>query len=100
MKDRNQRTGNDKKLLLNPLLFILAIAWILIYTFISIRLQRADANAIHLAGQQRILIERYLDDVLFISQGRNTTYSESKSALESGLYSLLRGGMVSETPGG
>jgi len=52
-----------------PTLFIITLAGILTYTFLGIKNQKDDAVIIDLAGQERMLIQKDLSEILLIAQG-------------------------------
>jgi PAS domain S-box-containing protein len=75
-----------------PTLFIFTLAGILTYTFWGIKNQQDDAVIIDLAGQERMLIQKDLSEILLIAQGSQPEQGRTRQRLKDSLNALLHGG--------
>ena len=73
------------------LLIITALA-IVPLTLTVIHSRESDALVIDLAGQQRMLLERHMKEVLLASQGVDTQYQQTGAALKERVQTLIHGG--------
>ena len=75
-----------------PTLFIITLAGILTYTFLGIKSQKDDAVIIDLAGQERMLIQKDLSEILLMARGAQPEQGRTRQQLKASLHALLHGG--------
>ena len=86
-------TGSiGRALLILSTVFILALFGILLYTITTIQNQKLDSVMVDLAGQQRMLSQRLMNEILLISQGIPADYKITQKMLKQNLDALLVGG--------
>ncbi len=86
-------TGSiGRALLILSTVFILALFGILLYTITTIQNQKLDSVMVDLAGQQRMLSQRLMNEILLISQGIPADYRFTQKMLNQNLDALLVGG--------
>ncbi len=73
-------------------LFILTLLGILIYTIVTLNEQRLDAAVVDLAGRQRMLNQRHLNEVLLASRGQAVDVYATRTLLGQTLAALTNGG--------
>jgi len=76
------------------LLIITALASIPL-TLTVLHYREADALAIDMAGRQRMLLERYMKELLLAAQGAAVRHQDTRSLLEQRLRVLIDGGSTS-----
>ena len=72
------------------LLIITAIS-IVPLTLTIIHSRESDALVIDLAGQQRMLLERHLKEVLLVAQGVEVQYQQTRTVLKDRVQALIQG---------
>ncbi|WNM61396.1 ATP-binding protein [Candidatus Nitrospira neomarina] len=88
-------TGSiGRALLILSTMFILALFGILLYTITTIQNQKLDSVMVDLAGQQRMLSQRLMNEILLISQGIPADYRFTQKILNQNLDALLVGGQA------
>ncbi len=75
------------------LLIITALA-IVPLTLTILQNRESDALVIDLAGQQRMLLERHMKELLLASQGLNTQHERTRAVLQERLKVLVNGGSI------
>jgi two-component system sensor histidine kinase KdpD len=75
------------------LLIITALA-IVPLTLTVIHSRESDALVIDLAGRQRMLLERHMQEVLLASQGVDAQYRQTRAVLKDRVQTLIQGGMI------
>ncbi|MGB5054961.1 MAG: ATP-binding protein, partial [Nitrospirales bacterium] len=86
-------TGSiGRALLILSTVFILALFGILLYTITTIQNQKLDSVMVDLAGQQRMLSQRLMNEILLISEGIPADYRFTQKMLSQNLDALLVGG--------
>lgn len=78
--------------------FILALFGILLYTITTIQNQRLDSVTVDLAGRQRMLSQRLMNEILLTSQGIPADYRFTQKMLTQTLDALLVGGQAVMNP--
>ncbi len=78
--------------------FILALFGILLYTITTIQNQRLDSVTVDLAGRQRMLSQRLMNEILLTSQGIPADYRSTQKMLTQTLDALLVGGQAVMNP--
>lgn len=73
-------------------LYVITMAGMLAFTYITFQSQRSDAVIIDLAGRQRMLNTRHLMQVLLVSQGGTANYRATRLLLQQTLDALTNGG--------
>jgi len=76
-------------------LLIITVLSIIPLTLSLIQSQESDAILIDMAGRQRMLLERHLEEVILFAQGVDTPYTHTRTALRERLKSLIHGGPIS-----
>ncbi len=80
------------------LMFLSLILGMLLYTIITIKKEQSNALIIDMAGRQRMLFQKHMNEVLFASQGVTTNYPSTRRLILSTLRSLTEGGPVIVNP--
>jgi two-component system sensor histidine kinase KdpD len=75
-------------------LLILSTLAIVPLTLTVIKIRESDALVIDIAGRQRMLLERHMKEVLLASQGAETDYLRTRTALKERVQALIQGGPV------
>jgi signal transduction histidine kinase len=78
--------------------FILALFGILLYTITTIQNQKLDSVTVDLAGRQRMLSQRLMNEILLTSQGIPADYRFTQKMLNLALDALLSGGQAVMNP--
>lgn len=78
--------------------FILALFGILLYTITTIQNQKLDSVTVDLAGRQRMLSQRLMNEILLTSQGIPADYRFTQKMLTQTLDALLVGGQAVMNP--
>ena len=76
-------------------LLIIIVLTIIPLTLVIIQNREADAVLIDMAGQQRMLLEHHLEEIILASQGVDTQYVRTRTVLRERLRSLIHGGSIS-----
>lgn len=74
--------------------FILTLGGILAYTFSTIKNLEFDAIVLDVAGRQRMMIQRYLNEILLTSEGNPKEFSRTQKILDQSIKALMNGGPV------
>ena len=80
------------------LMFLSVLLGIMVYTTMTIQKQKSNAILIDMAGRQRMLFEKHLNEVYLTSQGITADYKSTRELLRSTLASLMKGGSVTLDP--
>lgn len=80
-------------------LFVATIAGIFLFTFLIFESKKTEALVIDLAGRQRMLHQRHMNEILLASQGQTTDSGQTREALRQTLSALIGGGRASLTIG-
>ncbi|WP_447964148.1 ATP-binding protein [Nitrospira sp. Ecomares 2.1] len=92
-------TGSiGRALMVLTTVFILALFGILLYTITTIQNQRLDSVTVDLAGRQRMLSQRLMNEILLTSQGIPADYRFTQQMLTQTLDALLVGGQAVINP--
>lgn len=92
-------TGSiGRALLVLSTVFILALFGILLYTITTIQNQKLDSVTVDLAGRQRMLSQRLMNEILLTSQGIPVDYRSTQKMLTHTLDALLVGGQAVMNP--
>ncbi len=73
-------------------LFVAAIAGIFLFTFLVFESQKSDALLIDLAGRQRMLHQRHMNEILLLSRGHAADPEATRKVLRRTLSALIEGG--------
>jgi PAS domain S-box-containing protein len=76
------------------LMFLSVLLGIMIYTTATIQKEKSNALLIDIAGRQRMLFQKHMNEVFLSSQGITTDYNSTRKLLRSTLDSLMKGGLV------
>jgi two-component system sensor histidine kinase KdpD len=79
-------------------MFLTVLLGIMVYTTTTIQKEKSNAILIDMAGRQRMLFERHLNEVYLTSQGITADYKSTRELLRSTLASLMKGGSVTLDP--
>ncbi len=74
------------------ILFVVLTVGILVHTGITFQAQKSDGLIIDIAGRQRLLHERHLNEMLLVSRGSTADYQSTRRILNESLGSLIYGG--------
>ena len=80
------------------LMFLGVLLGIMVYTTMTIQKQKSNGILIDMAGRQRMLFEKHLNEVYLTSQGITADYNSTRELLRSTLASLMKGGSVILNP--
>ena len=80
------------------LMFLSVLLGIMIYTTATIQKEKSNALLIDIAGRQRMLFQKHMNEVFLSSQGITTDYNSTRKLLRSTLDSLMKGGSVVIVP--
>ena len=80
------------------IMFLTVLLGIMFYTTMTIQKQKSNAILIDMAGRQRMLFEKHLNEVYLTSQGITADYKSTRELLRSTLASLMKGGSVTLDP--
>ncbi|MDX2347834.1 MAG: PAS domain S-box protein, partial [Nitrospirota bacterium] len=80
------------------ILFLTVLLGIMVYTTMTIQKEKSNAILIDMAGRQRMLFEKHLNEVYLTSQGITADYKSTRELLRSTLDSLMKGGPVTLDP--
>ncbi len=79
-------------------IFILTLLAIFSYTILTIQKQKVDSVTIDLAGRQRMLNQRFMNEILLAFQGKKGDIQATHTALTNAVNRLIEGGPVSSNP--
>ena len=82
------------RLLTVPVMFILAIAVVIASITVALRSQQGVAEAINVAGRQRMLNQRFLKEVMLSQHGIKTNVDATRSILVESVTALRDGGTL------
>ncbi|HNP30327.1 MAG TPA: ATP-binding protein [Nitrospirales bacterium] len=92
------KSSIGRALLALTTVFILTLFGILLYTIITIQNQKLDGVTVDLAGRQRMLNQRLMNEILLTSQGIPADYRFTQRILDQTLDALLVGGPAVMNP--
>jgi PAS domain S-box-containing protein len=75
-------------------MFLSVLLGILVYTITTIQHEQSNAVLIDMAGRQRMLFQKHINDVLLTSQGVSADYFSTRELIHSTLHALMNGGSV------
>ena len=75
-------------------MFLSVLLGILVYTITTIQHEQSNAVLIDMAGRQRMLLQKHINDVLLTSQGVSADYFSTRELIHSTLHALMNGGSV------
>jgi len=81
-------------LLVLATVFILTLFGMLLYTVTTIQNQKLDSVTVDLAGRQRMLNQRLMNEILLTKQGMPTDYLFTRKILNQTLDALMFGGQT------
>ena len=76
------------------IMFVTVLLGLLIYTITTIQKEKSNAILIDMAGRQRMLFQRHMNEVFLTSQGVPADYASTRELLRSTLHALMEGGSV------
>ena len=80
------------------IIFLIVLLGLMFYTTTIIQKQKSNAILIDMAGRQRMLFQKHLNEVYLTSQGIQADYKSTRKLLHSTLDSLMKGGSVILSP--
>ena len=83
-----------QQLIMMVSVFILTLGGILAYTFSTVKNLEFDSIVVDVAGRQRMMIQRYLNEILLTSEGNPKEYSRTQKILDQSIKALMNGGPV------
>ena len=75
-------------------MFVAVLLGLLIYTIATIQKEKSNAILIDMAGRQRMLFQKHMNEVFLTSQGVTADYTSTRELLRSTLHALMEGGSV------
>ena len=75
-------------------MFLTVLLGLLIYTIATIQKEKSNAILIDMAGRQRMLFQKHMNEVFLTSQGVPADYASTRELLRSTLHALMEGGSV------
>ena len=79
-------------------MFLGVFLGIMVYTTTTIQKEKSNAILIDMAGRQRMLFQKHINEVFLSSQGFTADYTSTRELLRSTLNSLMKGGSVIIAP--
>ncbi|MDH3771226.1 MAG: PAS domain-containing protein, partial [Nitrospirota bacterium] len=70
----------------------------MVYTTTTIQKEKSNAILIDMAGRQRMLFQKHMNEIFLTSQGITADYKSTRELLQSTLASLMKGGSVTLDP--
>ena len=83
-----------QRLLVMVVIFILALGAILAFTHTAVKTLELDVVVLDVAGRQRMMIQRHLNEMLLASHGIRTDFQQTQQALLHSADALRNGGEV------
>jgi len=80
------------------IMFLTVLLGIMVYTTMTIQKEKSNAILIDMAGRQRMLFEKHLNEVYLTSQGITADFRSTRELLRLTLDSLMKGGSVTLDP--
>ena len=87
-----------QRLLAMVVVFMLALGAILFFTHTAVKTLELDVMVLDVAGRQRMMIQRHLNEMLLASHGIRTDFQYTQRALLNSVDALQRGGEVVVNP--
>ena len=87
-----------QRLLVMVVVFILALGAILAFTHTAVKTLELDVVVLDVAGRQRMMIQRHLNEMLLASHGIRTDFQQTQQALLHTVDALHNGGEVVLNP--
>ncbi|MDH5563721.1 MAG: PAS domain S-box protein [Nitrospirota bacterium] len=75
-------------------MFLTVLLGLLMYTIATIQKEKSNAILIDMAGRQRMLFQKHMNEVFLTSQGVSADYTSTRELLRSTLNALMEGGSV------
>ena len=75
-------------------MFLSVLLGILVYTITTIQNEKSNAILINMAGRQRMLLQKHINEVFLTSQGVTADYMATRKLIHSTLHALMEGGSV------
>jgi PAS domain S-box-containing protein len=75
-------------------MFLSVLLGILVYTITTIQNEKSNAILIDMAGRQRMLLQKHINEVFLTSQGITADYMATRKLIHSTLHALMEGGSV------
>jgi PAS domain S-box-containing protein len=75
-------------------MFLSVLLGILVYTITTIQNEKSNAILIDMAGRQRMLLQKHINEVFLTSQGVTADYISTRELIHSTLHALMEGGSV------
>ena len=83
-----------QRLLAMVVIFMLALSAILVFTHNAVKTLELDVAVMDVAGRQRMMIQRYLNEMMLASHGIDTDFQHTQQALLHTADALQNGGIV------
>ena len=87
-----------QRLLTMVVIFILALGAILAFTHTAVKTLELDVVVMDVAGRQRMMIQRHLNEMMLASHGIRTDFQQTQKALLHSVDALQNGGTVVVNP--
>jgi len=75
-------------------MFVTVLLGLLMYTIATIQKEKSNTILIDIAGRQRMLFQKHMNEVFLTSQGVPADYTSTRELLHSTLNALMEGGSV------
>ena len=79
-------------------MFMSVLLGLVTYTIMTLQKDQSNALLIDMAGRQRMLLQKHINEVLLTSQGVSTDYSSTRTLMHSTLNALMNGGALIVNP--
>ena len=89
-----RKSGLTRRFTVISMMFLTVLLGLLAYNFITLQKNKSNALLIDIAGRQRMLLQRHINEVFLTSQGIPTGYLSTRQLMNSTLNSLMNGGLV------
>ncbi|MDH5426884.1 MAG: PAS domain S-box protein [Nitrospirota bacterium] len=90
----SKRSTVSRRFTILTIMFLSVLVGMSVYTMTTLQKGQSNAFVIDLAGRQRMLIQKHMNEILLTSQGIATDYASTRALITSTLTTLMTGGSV------
>ncbi len=91
----SQQSTVSRRFTIITIMFLSVLIGMSVYTMTTLQKGQSNAFVIDVAGRQRMLIQRHMNEILLTCQGVQTDYASTRALITSTLNALMNGGSVS-----
>ena len=89
-----QKSRLGRRFTVITVMFLSVLLGILAYTITTIQHEKSNTLLIDVAGRQRMLIQRHINEIFWTSQGIKADYGATRELIRSTLHALIKSGDV------